>query len=144
MKDRVTLWERSIEYFDRALALDKENIEAQNNRFFVYKKLKELQERQQEQSPQEQTEKSQTEKTSESGGESEFQEKTEEKTDSQNTEDEPVIQEQRGDQYQLDENSQGTTLSDQERADVEKYIDFLEKEQQENQRYYGKEDQGDF
>ena len=154
LDDRIQFWERSLEFYEESLQ-DTYTLEAQNNANLVRNKLEELEketkaeENQQDENQQQQN---QTEETSWEEPQDNAQEPSEswqegeqtewgESGQSQKSDDtsQAPIPQPRWEQYKLWEWSEVPEITQWEKASLERYIDALQQEEIQNQRYFNKQ-----
>jgi len=152
IEEKKSLWNQSLRFYMQSLE-KKNSQKTQENHDFVERKLEELlEEQEQGQGSEEENEEESEENQGDSGDEqrSESEEETageEAEGESEEpewqewwSEDNPIPQE-RWEEYKLSEGSETPSLTPQEEADLENYIDRLKEEEKRNQRYFNKTEQ---
>ena len=140
---KTVSWETALDFYEKSIE-KKQTLEAQTNYQFVQSKLDELKQKDEESQQQEEaaTEKSQdnAQESSDSWQEDEqtASDKSESLEESTNDSQAPIPQ-PRWEQYKLWEWSEVPEMTEWEKASLEKYIDVLQYEEIQNQRYFNKQ-----
>jgi len=159
IEEKKSLWNQSLRFYMQSLE-KKNSQKTQENHDFVERKLEELlEEQEQGQGSEEENEEESEENQGDSGNaqESDPEERGEEEvseweqTEAGNeasewqewewwNQDTPIPQ-PRWEEYKLSEASEAPSLTPQEEADLENYIDRLKEEEKRNQRHFNKNEQ---
>ncbi len=144
--DKMSFWERSLDFYQQSLD-QKQTSEAQTNYDIVRQKLDEIieeqnQENEQEQNSQQDTpewadESEQTDSKNTSEAQQESWNQNENQDESSDASQQTIPQ-PRGEQYKLWEWPELPEMTPWEKASLERYIERLEEEQRQNQKYFNK------